>query len=214
VDRKSKVTVVILAIAFALLLTLFWLLTFAWKIDAERLSAFFAGFLALATLLAAVAVIAAFAQVREAKKALRDSRTWNQMNAAMTFMPPAELLHRWEIELENSFVRLISRDDAIDKDDVRRLYEKENTNLRILLRAYLNVLEAYSIAVNCGIADLETAKRIWGYKMVRHFTELRPYIDRARELANDKSLFGELGALCEAWHEEWPMPKGRYPVEP
>lgn len=213
-DKKLWIILIVSALVFAALLFSFGAMAFDSKLDPARLLAFFTGLLALATLLAATAIVAAFAQVREARKALRDNRAWNRMNAALTYIPSPALLHDWETRLDNSFIKLITRVEPLDKGDVRRLYEPQHADLRILLRAFLNILESYAIAVNCGIADPAIAKRFWGYKIVRHFRELWPYVEHARHVNNDNSLYGELEGLCKLWSQAWPLPQSSYPVEP
>ncbi len=212
-DKKTWVIVSAVVGIFALLTCLFWHLSFEPTLDQNRLLTFFTGLLALATLIAATAIVAAFAQVREARKALRDNRAWNRMNAAMNFIPSPELMHRWERALDKTFVRIISRTEALSPEDVRRLYTPENEPVRLLLRAYLNVLERYCIAINCGLADARIGDRIWGYKIVRHFKELKPYIIYVRDMANNNAIFGELESLCAKWSAEYPIPKSIYPEE-
>jgi hypothetical protein len=215
VDRKILRLIWIAGVVFVVLLLFVWWLSFYAAVDGAKLATFFAGALALATFFAATAIVAAFAQVRDARKALRDNRAWNRMNAAMSYVPPRGLLHQWEVELEGSFVRLISRSDAISHEDVRALYKEENLKVRLLLRSYLNALESYCIAINSGIADESIGDRIWGYKLVRHFKELKPYIEAVRNRANNQDIFGELEALCTKWSPEYTAnKKPSYPIEP
>jgi len=213
-DRKLCIFIAAISIAVIGIGTLFWWLSFRPDFAADRLLAFFTGLLALATLVAATAIVAAFAQVREARKALRDNRAWNRMNAALTYIPSPDLMHKWEMALEKTFVKIISRVEPISTEDVRKLYAPENAPVRILLRGYLNVLERYCTAVNCGLADANIADRIWGYKIVRHFKELRPYIIYARDRANNNALFGGIESVCSKWSGEYPVPKPSYPVDP
>jgi hypothetical protein len=190
--------------------------TFAFSpgFDPNRVAAWFTGVLAFVTLLAATAIFAAFGQVREAKKALRDNRAWNRMSAAVTFMPSPELLYRWEVELEGSFVKLISRNDPLSNEEVLALFNPANSGTRILLKSYLNVLEFYALSVNSGLADFDIARRIWGFKILRHFTELKPYIDRSRHLANNKDIYRELEGVCDQWSDVVAIKKPAYPAEP
>lgn len=188
--------------------------SFAATLDTSRVLAFFTGMLALATFVAATTIAAAFMQVREGRKALRDNRAWNRMNAAMTFMPRPDLLHRWERALDNTFVRLISRNNPLSDDDLRLLWLPENASVELLLRAYLNVLEGYCIAVNCGIADFAIAKRTWGYKVSRHFNELWPYIENCRHSANNDEIYSELEQFCDKLSPKRSDPGPVYPVDP
>ncbi|HEV2269087.1 MAG TPA: DUF4760 domain-containing protein [Steroidobacteraceae bacterium] len=187
---------------------------FASGFDPSRVAAWFTGVLAFATLLAATAIFAAFGQVRETKKALRDNRAWNRMSAAVTFMPSPDLLYRWEIELEATFVKLISRNDPLSPEEVRLLFDPANSGTRILLKSYLNILEFYALSVNSGLADFDIARRIWGFKILRHFSELKPYIDRSRHLANNNYIYGELEEICKQWSQVVAIKKPAYPVEP
>lgn len=70
---------------------------------------------------------------------------------------------------------------------------------RLLLKNYLNELEGYSAAVNIGIIDEEVAKKMYGYKLVRHYKELEPYIKRIRTKFNEPSIYCELEQVCERW---------------
>ncbi|HKR84950.1 MAG TPA: DUF4760 domain-containing protein [Terriglobales bacterium] len=190
-----------------------WWLCFISHFDTGRVTAFFTGLLALATFIAATAIAASFAQVREAKRALRDNRAWNRMNAAITFMPRPDHFYRWERALERTFVRLISRNTPLSSDDLELLFQPENAQVEFLLRAYLNVLESYSIAVNCGIADFAIAKRTWGYKVSRHLNELWPYIEYCRHTANNHDIYTELEQFCDKLSPKRPDPGPAYPDE-
>jgi hypothetical protein len=186
-------------ISFSLVLWLPWYLTFHTSIDQTKLSTFFGGLLAIGSVLAALAIVAAFAQVREAKKQLRDNRTWNTMSFALTFLPSMEMLFRLEHELENSFVRISSRTDPISAEDIKKLYEAPHAPTHLTLKAFLNALEGYCVAINSGLAHEETAKRIYGYKLQRHYIELQPYIGHQRAICHDSRIFSELEQVYRKW---------------
>lgn len=190
---------------FVLIGVLAWA-SFDSRMNVERLSAFFTGLLALATLIAATAIGVGIAQVREARKALKDNRAWNRMNAAMTYMPVPDIIrHDWEEKLEGTFLRFISRNDPLSPEEVTRLNHADEAETRFLLRAYLNILECYCAAVNAGLAEAEIARRLWGYKILRHFNELKPYIEHARHTTNNSDLYNEIEALCKVWTKEVPI---------
>jgi hypothetical protein len=189
-------------IAFSLVLWLPWYLTFHASIDQAKLNTFFSGLLAVGSVLAALAIIAAFAQVREAKKQLRDNRTWNTMSFALTFLPSMEMLFRLEHELEKTFVRISSRTDPMSQDDIKKLYEPTHAPTHLTLKAFLNALEAYCVAINSGLAHEDTAKRIYGYKLQRHYIELQPYIGHQRAICHDNRIFSELEQVWKKWGQE------------
>lgn len=199
-----------LALIAVSVLAIGWL-SFSSRFDVGRVAAFFTGLLALATFIAATAIGAAFGQVRETKKTLRDNRTWNRLHAAVTFMPAPDLLYRWEIELEGTFVKLISRNNPLSADEVQKLFDPAHSCIRILLKSYLNILESYALSVNSGLADFDIARRFWGFKMVRHFKELKPYIERSRHLANNNYIYGELEHICNKWSDVVSIEKPSYP---
>lgn len=193
----------------AALLIVAWTVFVAWAsfsstFDAARVLAFFTGMLALATFIASIAIAGAFAQVREAKRALKDNRTWNRSTFALTAQPPLGILFRWEEELEATFVKLLSRNEPLSDGEVKRLFLPEHFRVHLLLKSYMNAMESYCIAVNTGLASEEVGKRIWGYKLVRHFIELRPYIMALRAKAHSTGIYREMEALHDKWAPTYP----------
>lgn len=180
--------------------------SFSGKLDSAHVLAFFTGMLALATFTATIAIAAAFAQVREAKRALRDNRTWNRSTFALTSQPPLGLLFRWEEELEGTFVKLLTRSEALSDIEVKRLLLPENARIHLLLKSYMNALESYCIAINSGLASEEVGKRVWGYKLVRHFIELKPYITCLRDRAHSQGIYREMEILHDKWAPAYPAP--------
>ena len=174
-----------------------------------KLNNIFAGLQAAGTVLAVLALVAAFSQVREARKQLRENRSWNKMSFALTFLPQMEMLRTWELELDSSCVRLIHRDGELSDAEVNQIFAPENHHVHLKLKMYLNALESYCVAVNSGLAHEEVARRIWEYKLSRHWMELLPYVRRARAKAKDNGIYCEIQKLHEKWTAE-PAPTATY----
>ena len=180
-----------------------WWSSFRSNIDPQELSTFFTSLQAIALLIATIALIAAFSQVRETRKQLRDNRRWNQMSYAFTALPSFELFFDWEHKLDRSFVRIISRHDPISDSEVKDLFTAEHRELELLLKSYLNVLEIYCAAVMTQLADEDVARKVWGYKLVRHWVELKPYIVYCRTILHDNGIYAELEAVHNKWVSEY-----------
>ena len=189
-------------IVFAVFFWLAWHLAFDTKLDQTRLNTFFTGALAIGSILTAIAIVAAFAQVREAKKQLKDNRAWNKMSFALTYLPSLEMIFRWEQELEKTFVHLSSRNEPLSHAEVNLLFLPEHADTHLMLKTFMNALEAYCVAINSGLAHDDIAKRIYGYKLLRHYVELKPYIDRQRIRCHDDHIFGEIEAVWARWSKD------------
>lgn len=183
-------------------------------LDQAKLGTFFAGLQGIGALLTAVAIAAAFAQVREARRQLRDNRNWNRMTFALTFIPEIELFYEWEKELEGSFVKLVSRSTPLTQDELHQMFLPENAHAHLALKSYLNCLEAYCVAINRGLADEETAKQIFGFKLVRHWIELQPYIQLQRDRMHEQALFCELEKVAHEWNKRYSQGSQTYAREP
>lgn len=204
-DQKSKKLLwVTLAIVASILLLGTPIVLTLWvpASGQTKLNNVFVGVQAAGTILAVLALIAAFSQVREARKQLKDNRAWNRMSFALTYLPQFEMLLGWEKDLDNSFLRLIRRAGPLSEEEVRQIFAEENHHVRLMLKTYMNALEAYCVAINCGLAHEEVAKRFWGYKLVRHFIELHPYITHVRAQGNNNTLFSELERVYRRWSKE------------
>jgi hypothetical protein len=170
----------------------------------------FSAIAALGTIIAAVAAVAAFLQVRLMRLQLTDSRDWNRMSFALDYLARREDIAPFEKALNASFLRFIDRTDPLSPDELRELLLPEHGDLRHTLSRFLNALESYCTAVNLGIADDEVAERIYGYKLARHFQEMRPYIDHIRSARNEPSLYCELEGTVTKWQKR-PASVARYP---
>lgn len=190
-------------------------LTFLTKPEsAAKWNIAFTGVQATGALLTVAALIAAFAQVREARKQLKDNRNWNRMSFALTLMPQIETIRQWECDLDDSVVRLIRRSEPLTPQELEAIFSPTNHKTRHQLKSFLNVLEAYCLAVNTGLADADVAKRFWGYKLICHFVELHPYIDRVRGNARDKSIYREMERVYNKWRTDIAPDSPDYGQEP
>lgn len=167
----------------------------------ERLSALLEAFQASGLFLTAIAVVAAFGQVRQAKKQLHSNRKWNQMNFALKYFADHPI-EQWEQTLEKS-IKLISRDEPLSEDELKDIDSDGNEDSRLALKNFMNRLESFSVAVNMNLAHEEASKRLFGHKFVRHFMELEPYILAQRQKTKDDGLFCEFVAVCKKWRGEF-----------
>lgn len=160
----------------------------------------FLGVQAAGTVLAALALVAAFAQVREARKQLKENRNWNRMSFALTSLPQMEMLRAWELELDVPPVRLIQRDKPLSHAEVEQIFA--NSEIHLKLKMYLNALESYCVAVNWGLAHEEVAKDIWRGKLARHYLEMLPYITKTRTDARNDRIYKAIEDLHKKWSAE------------
>lgn len=100
----------------------------------------FGGVQAFAATFTAIALFAAFAQVRMTKKQLSDSRTWNKMTFALSFLPSNDMLFKWEETLDDSIVKLIQRSTPLTSHELAELDKPENEPIRRTLKSYLKVV--------------------------------------------------------------------------
>jgi hypothetical protein len=190
-----------LLFAVTLLLVIGWALycvSFNTSVDTVKLNNFLVGIGAIGACFTGVAVAAAFAQVMEARKQLRDNRLWNKMSFALTYFQH-DRFEEWERALEAS-INLISRDKPLSPEEVSKIFAQPETHLA--LKNFLNALESYCLAVNQGLADEETAKRKYRLKLTAHFAEMKPFIDRLRQIHRSDRVFCEI----EDVHERWSKP--------
>jgi hypothetical protein len=178
--------------------------------QALPVSNFWFGIQATGAFLTALAILAAFIQVKETKRQLSDNRNWNKMSFALTFLPSFEMFFEWEKELDNTFVKLIQRNQPLSQDEVNRLFLPENVDTNRMLKTYMNALEAYCVAINTGLASAEVAEKVFGYKLVVHYKELAPYIKAVRDKHQNQAIFGELETVCRKWAPEIPSPNPTY----
>jgi hypothetical protein len=174
-------------------------LSFWSGVNEAKLNVAFTGLQAVGSLLVVAALIAAFAQVREAKKQLRQNRDWNKMSFALSYLPQFEMLRGWEKQLDESFLRIIRRELPLTADEVQELYKPANDEIFLLLKTFMNALEAYCVAINMGLADEDVARRFWGFKLTRHFEELEPYINHERKRNRTNAIFCELEDVYKRW---------------
>lgn len=172
------------------------LLSFAPNQNADRWQTFFQGLQAFGTLLTVGAIVAAFDQVRAAKKQLSDARKWNKMSSALSFLPSVDQLSEWDQELEKE-VKFVSRSNPLTDDELKAIYAKPEVELK--LKNYLNVLEKYALAINIELVDERVAKRAFKTKMISHFREMKPFIQHLRAVRNAPTAFSELEKVCSRW---------------
>jgi hypothetical protein len=210
--KKQKAWLIWLSVGTGVLILVavpLWL-AFCSSANATKLNNAFAGLQAAGSLLTVAALIAAFAQVREAKKQLMENRAWNTMSFALTSLPQMEMLRQWELELDESPVRLIQREVPLSEAEVDQIFAAANSQMHVRLKMYLNLLESYCVAINSGLAHEGVAKGIWKYKLSRHYTELLPYITRARWKAKNNGIFREIETVHLRWSAETPPPFERF----
>lgn len=171
-------------------------ISFGSDISHDALQTFFIGLQTAAAFLATGGIFAAYAQVREAKKQLRDSRRWNRMSFALQFLPSIEELQEWEKSLENS-IQLITRNAPLTAEEVARI--NGSPEIWIPLKNFLNVLERYAQAINVGLADEEVAQGAYRTKLLCHYRELEPYIADSRQKYNSLTVFCEMQKVYERW---------------
>jgi uncharacterized RDD family membrane protein YckC len=208
--KKWVIPLSISVVVIVLVVLPIWFAFWVTLVNIPRLSTAFGGIQAVGSMLIVAALVAAFAQVRETKKQLRDSRLWNKMSFALNYLPQFEMLRCWEEKLDESFLRIIRRDTPLTEPEIQALFTDENRQVFLMLKTFMNALEAYCVAINSGLADETMAKRIWGYKLVRHYVELRPYITYVRERSHNNSIFSELEAVYRKWSPEIPPEGQRY----
>lgn len=143
----------------------------------------------------------AYCQLKQMKVALNDTRNWNKLNTAFNLFPNKHEFNEIEQKLNASIVKLIDRNSALTNSELNELLSDAQSDTRILLKNYLNELETYCTAINMGVADEDAAKRKYSYKIVRHYIEMKPYIDRMREKHNASELFSELEAVAIKWQK-------------
>jgi Domain of unknown function (DUF4760) len=136
-----------------------------------------------------------------AYKQFQDTRRWNRVKSAFDHLPKAIDLSPIESRLNASFLKLIDRSDPLSTAEVQRLFEDAEATTRLELKNYLNMLETYCVAINMGIVDDKVARRIYGNKFVRHFREMKPYLDAARSRQGPK-IWTELEEVAKRWEEE------------
>jgi hypothetical protein len=153
----------------------------------EIISLIFAG-------LTNVGIVAAILQIR-------DTRKWNKMSMAISYLPPPNQLNELEEVLNSSFLKIIDRTGPLTERELESLLSDEQKNIRIKLKNYLNMLEGYCAAVNYQIIDSDVARAIYRYKFERHFVELKPYIDRMRGGAA-ASFMDEMEEVLRSWKGE------------
>lgn len=210
-DTKRTVAYVSAGIVLMILTGIVsWELAYQTVQNQPALTNFWLGIQATGAFLTAVAIVLGFVQVRQTKKQLHDNRTWNKMSFALTYLPSFDMFFEWEKRLDETLIKLIQRTEPLQPEEVRALFLEENSATHQLLKAYLNALEAYCLAVNCGLASEEVAEKIWGYKLVRHYKELLPYITTARHKAQNDEIFIELERLCKKWAAGISTPNPQY----
>src|SRR5438093_11663906 len=153
------------------------------------LSLAFEAVTAVATVGSATAVVVAAYQVRALRQQLQDTRDWNRMSAAFQYLPNPHQMTEFECDLNGSCIKLIDRTKPLSPDELSRLMSDEETDSRLKLKNYLNLLEMYCVAINHGIVDSDVAKSMYDYKFRRHFVEMKPYIDQQRDQLNAPSLW-------------------------
>lgn len=197
--RKRVLICTGLLLVLVLLVALVYHLSFQAGLDPAKVSAFFGGAQALGTLLTAIAIVAAFFQVWEARKQLRDTRNWNRMSFALTFLPSLEMVEKWETTLETS-IKLISRHEPLSNAELNKVESDLPTFMA--LKNFLNALETYCLAINRGVADEETARRHLKSKLTSHFSEMKPFIDHQRTKYKSDDIFGELEEVYKKWTKQ------------
>lgn len=205
---KDKTVLISLGVFLLIVCVLFYFSFFS-GVDQYRLQSFFVGIGALGVFLTVAALIAAFDQVRaarrqisESKRQLQDNRNWNRMSFALTYLPSIEVTHSWERELNESFLKIIDRCDPLTENEVNQILEPDNHEIRVTLKNYLNSLEAYCLAINKGLADEDTAKRFYSHKIVRHYIELHPYIEKQRNMLHEPRLYMEMKSVYDKWRAD------------
>ena len=157
---------------------------------------------ALGSLVAGASIVFIARQFIIMKRQLLDNRKWNRMSMAFCHLPNSNELNSIEDNLNKSFIKLIDRTDPISNDDVDRLFSENGSEIKLLLKNYLNELESYCAAINMGVVDEDVAIRVYGYKFVRHYLELEPFIERMRTHLNEASLYKELETIAKRWSKE------------
>ena len=162
---------------------------------------FFQALTGIGAIATAFAVLTGLKQLKQMEASLSDARNWNKLNTAFNLFPSTHEFNEIEQKLNRSSIKLIDRNTALTPEELKELLSEKESDTRILLKNYLNELESYCTAVNMGVADEGAAKRKYSHKIVRHFIEMKPYIEDMREKHNTTNLFCEMELLANKWKQ-------------
>lgn len=120
----------------------------------------------------------------------------------------AEYILVWD-KLSFSIKRSILKECGIKykgKDDILKYDTKYNkfineyyVKTRRKLNLYLNQIEGYCLSINNGSIDSKAAKLNYAHKFERHFNKAKPYIDKMRQIKNEKDFFIQYETVLKKW---------------
>jgi hypothetical protein len=153
-----------------------------------------------------------------------DNRTWNKLNATYNLLPTPVELEKIESEIDD-VTKFWTRDEKfndievkalcglekISSDEVKTIKANDQSDDDAIilwsrtgrkLKLYINLIEMYCAAINCGVVDSEVAKHVYGFKFNRHHNKLQSYITYLRNMKKDNSIYIELEKVTKAWYPQ------------
>jgi len=149
----------------------------------------------------------ALKQLKEMRITIDETKRWNKLNSAFSYLPKSHEFIEIEKDLNNSFLSLIDRNTALSSEEIGKLFDENNKELRVKLKSYLNLLESFCTAIEMGAVDEDAAREMYRHKFKRHYYELLPYITHVRTSHNDSGLFSSLETVVKCWDERKEIPK-------
>lgn len=185
------------------------------------------------TIIALISSIIAGIGLGFAVMEIHQTKRWNKLNFTFTYLPSPlelsllenefdEIMDFWKRkdELKLSEVRaLLDEMGDSDKVELCKKYDygswnndiqKKWSNCGKILKQYLSLLERYCGAINCGVADGEVSKSLYGFRFKAHYHKLLPFINKMREKKCDNSLFCEFENVVKSWNEDKKVSKSEY----
>lgn len=181
--------------------------------------------------ISAIAAILGLVSLFLILKQIRDSRLWNKLHFTYTYFPNPREFEEIEMFLDER-IAFWKRDDPLNEIEVRVLIGKGNVSNEDLqnlaesfgpsakkdkaeqelyeagrkLKLYLNQIEGYCAAIQAGVVDSDSAKRLYAYKFRRTYERALPWIVKLRSIMNEDSIYIEMEEVLNKW---FPPSKGQ-----
>lgn len=151
-------------------------------------------------------------QLAEARKQNSATAKWNQLSSAYGLISPTELAaseHALDDKLRALNIPLITPDAGpLTTAHVDAVWKAPDAYRA--LRAHLNLVEEYAIAVRSGSIDKDLAYSLRSYAIKRATYFFREFIDRARAHFGDPTIYLEMDLLDAEWQPHRDKEKADY----